>query len=159
MLPRRRWGRIRRWWNRIKGRARHLAHWVRHPRLITCLECGFLALGTSEVSEADRFRLASRGSTGYPPLDQLCCARSLWVEYDLMYVSTNADALFKELEADRRGCSGFLRHRKGWRPSEHKDLLSKALETRQKIRFTIFGAILGLLVTLLATWISRLLGS
>lgn len=121
---------------------------------MTCLDCGFLSGGSDEVSSANRAMLAARGVGGCPSLDHLHCSRSLWVSYDLTYVGTNADAIFEELEGDRRGCRGFLRYRPGWTPNEHRDLVGKAFETRQKVIFTILGTGLGLL----AVWIAYFFG-
>ena len=140
--------------SRMRKLARTLVVRTRRPFKVTCLDCGFLSLGSEEVSAANRAMLGARGVGGCPSLDLLRCSRSLWVSYDLMYVGTDADAIFEELEGDRRGCRGFLRYRPGWAPNEHRELLSKALETRQKVFFTILGTILGLL----AAWVVHFLG-
>ncbi len=76
---------IRLWVSR-PGRTLRLG-WshLRHPRKITCLDCGFLALGDSEVTPANRILLEGRGVAGSPPLEDVRCSHALWVSYDLNY--------------------------------------------------------------------------
>lgn len=137
---------LRRWANRLLIRAR--------LRKSTCLNCGFLALGDAEVSEASRAELAARGMAGGPSLDQLRCSRSLWVAYDLAYAETDVEGVYKELlEEDRRCCRGFMWHRPGFPPSEHRDLVLRKLDSWQKLLFAVLGAALALLVQ----WADKLL--
>lgn len=128
--------------------------WVRHPLGVTCLDCGFLALGDKEVSTANRMLLHVRGTAGCPPLEELSCSRSLWTDYDLTYCRVDAAAIFDEVGKQRRDCEGFFPCRPGWSPGGHQDLLLKGLETKQKVLF----ALLGSLLTLLAAWVAKLLG-
>jgi hypothetical protein len=140
------------WRWKARKALREFAHGVlvraKHPRRATCLDCGFLALGDAEVTAADRVMLAARGTSGCPSLDILRCSRSLWVGYDLTYVGTSAEGIFEELEADRRDCAGFLSYRPGWTPNEHRDLLTKALETREKALLAVLSFLLGVLTVL-----------
>ncbi|SRR6266404_647432 len=131
---------------------------VRHPRPVTCLDCGFLALGNEEVTRAERILLHGEGSAGLPcspeELTDLNCTRSLWVDYDLTYVDGSAQGIFDELEQDRRGCAGFLRYRPGFSPSEHRDLLLKRMDSKEKLKFAVLGGI----VTLFFAWVAKHLG-
>jgi hypothetical protein len=138
----------------LRNLVRAAVAWVRHPAGVTCLDCGFLALGDEETTSTNRILLHARGVAGCPPLEGLRCSRSLWVEYDLTYCGVNADALFHEVGKQRRECEGFFRYRPGWSPGGHQDLLSKALETKQKVLFVLLGSLL----TLLAEWLAKLLG-
>src|SRR5437660_12933208 len=59
---------------KAKTRAKRLARktsqtilgFVWHPLPVTCLDCGFLALGDEEVTRADRTMLHCEGSAGLP---------------------------------------------------------------------------------------------
>ena len=137
----------------LRKLARAAVAGVRHPFGVTCLDCGFLALGDNEVGEANRVLLRMKGSGGCPPLEKLRCFRGLWVEYDLTFIDVNAGAIFDELAKQRRDCEGFLRYKPGWSPSLHRDLLLKRLETWQKVLFLLLGSAL----TLLAGWIAKLI--
>lgn len=133
-------------------RLRNLAHFlrarVRHPRRVTCLQCGFLSLGDAEVTAAQRTMLHLRSQNGIANLN---CARSRWESYDLEYSGPDAEGIFNELEVDRRSCQEFLLYRPGWTPNGHKEILLKKLETQQKILF----AVLGSLLTLFAAWVTK----
>lgn len=135
---------------RLKGFARRSFLRVKHPSRVTCYQCGFLSFGDNEVTFQHREVLAS----GEPSLsvEKLRCFRSCWTEYGVY--EWGEDVVRSELEIDRRDCPGFFRHRQGWTPNEHRDLLSKRLETRQKIAFAFFGSFL----TLLVAWLAKLLG-
>lgn len=143
---------------RLRNRVDRLAVLARHPKRVTCLECGFLSLGEAEVTKAERRMLASRGVGSCPPLDVIRCSRALWVDYDLMYAGTDSDGIFDELEADRRGCEGFLRHEPGWTPNEHRELLKKVLENRRKIVLVLLAAVTGSITGLLGAWVAKILG-
>src|SRR5260370_8691722 len=75
---------------------------ARHPLPVTCLDCGFLALGDEEVTRADRIILQREGSAGLPcspdELTNLNCTRSLWVDYDLTYLNRSAQAISDDLD-------------------------------------------------------------
>ena|ERR1700676_1359527 len=128
---------------RLPKLTRTAAAHLRHPRQVTCLDCGFLALGDAEVSKANRALFAIRGVAGCPPVGALRCSRSLWVDYDLHYVGTDAAAIFEMIEDDRRQCTGFYRYTPGWSPREHLDLQSKA---HDRMRTLLLTAILALIV-------------
>ena|SRR5216684_8653747 len=131
---------------------------VRHPLPVTCLNCGFLALGDEEVTRADRIMLHCEGSAGLPcspdELTNLNCTRSLWVDYDLTYLDGSAQGIFDELEQDRRRCAGYLKYRPCFSPGEHRDLLLKRMDSKEKLMFAVLGGI----VTLLLAWIAKRLG-
>jgi hypothetical protein len=48
---------------------------------------------------------------------------------------------FEEVQKKRRPCEGFLRHRPGWCPIEHKNLLQNKLERCDKIGISATSAI------------------
>jgi hypothetical protein len=80
----------------LKSCVRNMFSYIHHPFGVTCLDCGFLALGQDEVNTADRIRLHCRGTvSGCPPLEIIQCFRSLWVDLDLTYSdSPPADEIF-----------------------------------------------------------------
>lgn len=100
--------------------------YVRHPFGAKCLDCGFLCLSPDrEIQEGDRTRLACGGSIGLPNIDSVCCYRGLRVVYETACVAPCWDGLSGELESERRGLPGFLKHRAGWSPTEHKGMLQR----------------------------------
>jgi len=135
-----------------------ILEFARHPLSVTCLDCGFLALGNEEVTRADRIMLHSEGRAGLPcspeELTNLNCTRSLWVDYDLTYFDGSVQGIFDELERERRGCAGYLKYRPGFSPSEHRDLLLKRMDSKERLMFAALGGI----VTLLLAWIAKHLG-
>jgi hypothetical protein len=129
---------------------------VNHPRRVTCLDCGFLSLGEAEVTHADRVMLHMKGTGGWcPSLDVLGCSRSLWVNYDLTYSGTSAEVIFDELDLDRRSCDGFFKYKPGWTPTDHRELLSKHQESRQKIVSGILLAVASSILTVLVAWVIK----
>src|SRR6266849_5049259 len=135
-----------------------ILEFARHPFPVTCLDCGFLALGDEEVTRADRIMLHCAGSAGAPcspeELKNLNCTRSLWVDYELTYLDGSAEGIFDELQRERRGCAGYLKYRPGFSPSEHRDLLLKRMDSKEKLKFAVLGGI----VTLFFAWIAKHLG-
>lgn len=125
---------------------------------MTCLNCGFLALGDFEVSKANRILLAASGEDGCPPLNKLHCLRKLWVNYELGYFNDRRDGVFEEVQKKRRPCEGFLRYRPGWSPSEHRDLLQSKLERRKKVFISAASAVGGAVLTLAVAWLLKRLG-
>lgn len=123
--------------------------YARHPFGVTCLDCGFLALGEKELSTASRILLHCKGAAGCPPLEMIWCSRSLWVVYDLTYVGTDAEGIFDEVQKERRGCKGFFRYRPGWSPTGHQDMLLKALERRKNFFYVLLGSFIGSLLSLI----------
>ena len=142
---------------RLPKLTRTAAAHLRHPRQVTCLDCGFLALGDAEVNKRDRVLFAVRGVAGCPPVGALRCSRSLWVDYDLLYYRPNAAAIFEEIETDRRQCKGFHRYQEGYSPREHLDLLSKAHDKAHDNRRAVFIAFLVMILGLIATWLVKVL--
>jgi hypothetical protein len=129
--------------------------YVRHPFGVTCLNCGFLALGQHEVDSAARILLHCRGTAGCPPLEELLCLRSLWVDFNLTYSgSPPADEIFDMVQKQQRNCKGFFRYKPGWSPRDHRDLLIKSHDRWVRLAFALFGMIL----TLLGMWLANRLG-
>jgi hypothetical protein len=131
-----------------KARARTAWAQLRHPLRgrVTCLDCGFIALGDTEVSQWDRDLLAAKGTAGCSRPDELRCFRQNWFHDEL-----GLDFRFEVLQEDRRLCTGFYRYKENSSPIEHKDLLAKAHDRREKYALALFGAFL----TLLVTWVVK----
>ena len=138
-------------WNIVRNTVAHL----RYPKGMTCLECGFLASDTFEVSKSDRILLACSGEAGCPPLNKLHCERKLWVNYELGNWGNSRDGLFGEVQKKRRPCEGFLRYRPGWSPREHRDLLQSKLERRDKIFISATSAIGAAVLALVGDWLLK----
>jgi hypothetical protein len=144
---------------RLRRFARDLLHRMRRPRRVTCLDCGYLSFGGAEATGEDRVILAERmaawGNVGISldiSLDTLRCFRSLWLEYRLL--GGGDEVILSELDTDRRGCRGFDRHRPGFTPSEHLDLLSKRWEARRQFWLTVLGSAAGATLALLVAWLT-----
>lgn len=135
---------------RLKGLARRSFLRVKHPRRVTCYQCGFLSFGDNEVTFQHREILAS----GEPSLavENLRCFRSCWTEYGVY--DWSEDTVRSELEMDRRDCQGFFRHRPGFKPNEHRDQLLKRWETKRQFFFTVLGSALGSAFALLVAWLT-----
>lgn len=141
--------------NLLKWLGCNVVAFARHPRRITCLDCGFLSFGDKEVSTANRILLHMRGQAGCPSLDVLGCWRSLWIILDLSYFGGYpADEIFDMVEKQQRNCKGYFKYRPGLLPSDHQNLQLKALEWKQKLLFAVLGSVL----TLLVAWLAKLLG-
>jgi hypothetical protein len=127
---------------------------------VTCLDCGFLAFEDREVTRTDRILLHCEGSAGLPcsqeNLTNFNCARSLWVDYDLTYFGGAPPQ--GEVKRQRRGCVGYLKYRPGFSPKEHRDLLLKRMDSKEKLKFAVLGAIAGGIVTLLFALAAKHLG-
>ena len=127
---------------------------ITRPSPVTCLECGFLALGQHEVTEAERCMLASRGSSAVMPnLESLHCHRSLWVTYDLTYVG-NAEGPKLDEVNEQRHCRGFLRYKPGLCPDDHMQRLLRSEERGAQFKYVMLGLVLGSVLTLLATLVA-----
>lgn len=88
-------------------------------------------------------------------LDKLCCYRSLWINYAVFGLGD--DGIIRELQEDRRDCAEFDRHRRGFKPSEHKDLLLKRWDSKRQFLLTVLGSVVGALLGLLVGWLTGLL--
>ena len=159
------------WTGRAKTRAKSLARntsqaivgFARHPLPVTCLDCGFLAFKDREVTSADRILLHCEGSAGLPcsqeNLTNFNCTRSLWVDYDLTYFGgAPPQGIFDEVKRRRRGCVGYLKYRPGFSPREHQDLLLQRMDSKEKLKFAVLGAIAGGIVALLSALAAKHLG-
>jgi hypothetical protein len=154
------------WTEKAKKFARKTSEavvgFVRHPVPVTCLDCGFLAFEAKEVTSADRILLHCEGSAGLPctseNLTKYNCTRSLWVDYDLTYFGGSAAGIFDELKKRRRCCGGYLKYRPGFAPSEHRDLLLKRMDSNEKLKFAVLGAITGGVVALFFAWVAKHFG-
>lgn len=144
--------------NSLKKLANTVVSYFHYPFGVTCLDCGFLALGEKEVSKANSIMLYCRGTAGCPPLEMLWCSRSLWVDYDLSYAGFDAEGIFDEILKQRRDCKGFFRYRPGWSPPGHQDLLLKTLERRKNFFYFLLASFLGSLLTLLGTRFAKFFG-
>ena len=138
---------------RLRKPASATSSYVAHPFGVTCLECGFLALGDREVSTADRMMLCARGVV-LPPLDELHCSRSLWVFYDLNYVKLDVGGIFDELGKQCRRCKGFFRYRPGWSPVGHQDLLLRSQDTKKTILIIALTSVFAFI----AGWLAHYFG-
>lgn len=137
---------------RLKMLARRSLLRIRRPR--SCLECGFLAFGEEEATREDR------ESLGFESLNhslvKFHCFLSCWT--DCAVYGWSEDSVRRELEADRRDCPSFFRHRRGWTPNEHRELVSKRWDTKRQIIITVFGSFLGSALTLLVGWLAWRIG-
>ncbi len=111
--------------SKFKGKYRKLLAYIRHPFGITCLACGFLAVDRQELTPSERISLYCRCSAGgCPPLDEIRCFRSLWVDLDLTYsYPYPLEEVLDEVNRSHRGCKGFFKHKPGSSPSGHQELL------------------------------------
>lgn len=76
------------------------------------------------------------------PVENWRCARNLW-DWGLHYGEANWDAILGEVNHDRRGCCGFLRHEWGVAPQEHFKLQSDILEFRRKLWLGLLPLVYG----------------
>jgi hypothetical protein len=116
---------------------------------MTCRECGFLALGESELSTPSRECLSDKRNAEQPPLNMLCCTKRIWSK------PLDRDELFEVIQAKRRPCVGFLRYIPGRSPRDHRDLEDQKRTRREKIIDGLIGAAFGAVLTLLATWLVK----
>ncbi len=137
---------------------RRAAAYLRHPKGMTCLNCGFLALADGEVSPANRVLLGANGEAGCPPINKLRCTKKLWISYDLTYFDDSRDGLFAELRERRRPCVGFLRYRPVRSPREHLDLEESKRARSEKIIIGLLGAAVGILAAILTKWLLKYFG-
>ena len=93
---------------------------------------------------------------GILSLDSLCCSRSLWDDY--MISMRGEEGILDELNPGRRGCLGFLRHRPGFKPDEHRDLLWKWWEAKRHFLLTVAGSAIGSLLAFFLAWLARRFG-
>ncbi len=91
--------------------------WLQRKR--TCTDCGFLAYGGAEMDREGRIMLDTRGQAGmFSDVGKVHCFKNEWT-WGLHYVEPNWEAVFGELDEDRRDCEGFRRYRSGRSPEAH----------------------------------------
>lgn len=140
--------RLRRW-------RHNVVIFVRRPRRVTCLECGFLAWDSKEVDTPTRITLYNPGLAGQPAeFEKFHCLRSMWT-WSLTYVDTDASIVRDELQQSRRGCDGYYRYRQGWSPGEHRDLVLKSSENRFRVWQVILSAAVGGAVALIVNRLTK----
>ncbi len=119
-----------------------------------CVDCGFLALGESEVSYESRFCLRCEESAEQPPLNMLRCTKRMWTVGGFDH-----HELFETLNAKRRPCEGhFLRDMPGRSPSEHREWEDHKRTRREKIIDRLIGAALsvaGGVGALIGAWLLK----
>lgn len=143
----------------LRSFAHNAVSYVRHPLGVTCLDCGFLALGQQEVDTSTRILLHCRGTAGCPPLENLRCFRSLWIDLDLTYFGgPPTDEIFDMVEKQQRNCKGYFRYKPGWSPTGHQDLLLMSQDKREKIYIALFSGGLGVFLALFGKWLARIFG-
>lgn len=120
----------RKCWYTIRSITAHIVH----PKSTTCLECGFLAIDGDAVKEAFRIQLQLKGIAGCPPVEELRCIKSLWVDYDLHYAAPDAEAIFNELLKRRRPCKGFFPYESPYSPDKHLELQKAEQQRRDNLR-------------------------
>lgn len=139
-------------WSEVRSAVAH----VRHPKGDTCLECGFLAFGTEELITFNRTLLAVKGVAGLPDdvhLSHIRCFRSLWAP-----PPDDGDDVLREVAKRRRPCEGFLKYKPGYTPLDHRGLLEKKQDRREKVLIGIAGAIGGALLALVGAWARKRFG-
>jgi hypothetical protein len=129
----------------------YLVSYLKHPFGVCCLDCGFLALGKTELNSAERIQLRVRGTCGCPSLEALWCYRQLWIEYNLTYSGSCAEGIFSEIEKQRRDREGILRNWPGWTPIQHYDTLLKRIDNKEKTKYAVIGSTL----TFLFQWLLK----
>lgn len=145
--------------NQVKENFNKLYAKIRHPLGVTCLECGFLAIGSHELNTSEREMLRCRGCDGCPPLDKIWCFKSLWVELDLIYHGNYpGDDLLNEVNKNQRECWGFFRYRPGWTPSGHLELLSKSTDRKKNLIYSLIAGFLGGVLAIFIKWLAAKLG-
>ncbi len=145
---------------KIQKQVRRIASYVFHPVGVKCLTCGFLTRNGGETPASDRVLLATRGAAANcPPPREFYCARGQWIEYEVICAGTDEAAILDEITKTRRPCRKFLRYRPFWSPEEHKELLQKTIDRRERIIISavssIGGGIVGSAVTLLTKWLAK----
>lgn len=134
--------------------------YVRHPRQVTCLDCGFLACSNDdEVVSAERARL-------YIHEKVVRCFRSLWIVQDLpldlraprFTLWPDFNVIYEELERPRRRCRGFYPYDPGRSPSKHLDLVQRTAEKRLRFWLILVGAVLVGLITLCRDLVNEMTG-
>lgn len=139
----------------IKRILHKLFAYIRHPFGVTCLQCGFLAIGEHELITSRRIMLHWRGRAGCPPLDEIHCQRSFWVELDLTYPGNYpGDELIDEVNKNQRECKGFFKYKPGWSPSGHLDLLAKSTDRKKNLIYSLITGFFGGLFAIFIKWLA-----
>jgi hypothetical protein len=141
--------------------------YLRHPKGVTCLKCGFLAFGNEEMITINRGCLsvglapfltkASAATISQnavsPDFEQMNanCFKSLWVRE----ATLPGYGIFDEVVKRRRPCEGFFPYRPGYSPSEHRTLQEKKHDLNEKIRLGVLSALFGAAITILIDWLRK----
>jgi hypothetical protein len=88
------------------------------------------------------------------PPEQWRCARKLW-DWHLHYVSANWDAVFGEVNCDRRGCLHFMKWNPGRDPSEHLKMESGAIDFRRNLVLQLAPVLYGTIGAVVGWLLSR----
>jgi hypothetical protein len=70
----------------------------------------------------------------------------------------DGEEILLEVAKRRRPCEGFLKYKPGYSPLDHRALLEKKQDRREKIFIGVAGAIGGLLLGLVAAWARKRFG-
>jgi hypothetical protein len=84
---------------------------------------------------------------------EVSCTRHLW--FNLEIAGGDPDEIREEIDRQRKGCVGYLRYKPGWSPSEHKALVTKKEDRREKIVMVIAGGIIGGIIALFFQWLGQ----
>ena len=121
-----------------------------------CLNCGFLGFANSEVHEAARVEFGAWiGGTMSPnyAIDDLECTKRLWVKYELTYFGLSAEGIKDELSQERRNCPGFMSHRPGYSPEDHKGIQRDNWRTWRNLRANLIVGVIGGSAGAALTWL------
>ena len=121
----------------------------------SCLDCGFWGYGNREVLKAARVDFNGWVHGSWAPnhrLEGLNCSEGRWVTYDLTYVGTAADGIQDELTRNRNKCEGFMRHRAGFSPAEHKEMKRQRWLSRWNLVMTLSSGIIGGTIVAILNW-------
>lgn len=141
--------------NKIKKKCCKFLAYIRHPFGITCMDCGFLAIGNKELTTSERIMLHCRGRGGScPPLEAIWCFRSLWVVLDLTYPGNYPEVeVLDEVNKNQRECRGFFKYKPGWSPTGHQELLSKSTDRKKNIIYSLVTGFLGGVLAIILKWL------
>lgn len=141
---------------------------LRHPKGMSCLECGFLAFGDGEMITFNRgflreglFPFLTKASAATLPQQHGIsphlehthpnCFKSLWVRDS----ERAGYGIIDEVVKRRRPCEGFFPYKPGYSPSEHRALQENKQARNEKITVGILSALGGAAITLVLSWFKK----